>query len=130
MRKVKKIFSLLTCSILISSCATTVQKRIMVTDSLSSNYCNTFGCGSYLDLDKENKETLTKECMKISYYKSDLDALLDNGAKIISAIPTEKVVEYLRYHSYQNEFRGKLTGKCIGTEYIIEGYQGDFDKLQ
>ena len=68
--------------------------------------------------------------MKISYYKSDLDALLDNGAKIISAVPTEKVVEYNWYTSdLDKKPRGKDTGECIGTEYIIEGYQSDFDKL-
>tara|TARA_Y100000991_G_C21803260_1_gene276330 strand:- start:179 stop:484 length:306 start_codon:yes stop_codon:yes gene_type:complete len=101
----------------------------MVTDSLSSNSCNVFGCGSDI-YEEVNKISLSKECMKISYYKSDLDALLDNGAKIISAVPTEKVVEY-DWYAYQSDKkpRGKRTGECIGTEYIIEGYQSDFDKL-
>ena len=36
MRQIKNIFSLLFFSILITGCATTVQKRIMVTEKLSS----------------------------------------------------------------------------------------------
>ena len=127
MRKFKNILFLLFFSTLMTGCAT-VQKRIMVTDNLSSGYCNVFGCGSYLD-DEAHKENLTKECMKISYRKSDVDRLLREGAKIISAVPSEKVVEFKNIYSNENAGVERLTGECIGTEYIIEGYQVDFDEL-
>ncbi len=127
MRKFKNILFLLFFSILMTGCAT-VQKRVMVTQNLSSNSCNVYGCTNLLE-DEGHRENLTKECMKFSYRKSDIDRLLREGAKIISAIPTEKVVEYKNINYDPRTDIKKITGKCIGTEYIIEGYQVDFDEL-
>ncbi len=94
----------------------------MVTDSLKSVICGEYGCLNSLDR-PENEKNLQKECMEISYYQSDIDRLLLKGAKIISASPSTKVVKY------NNTSWGTDVGECIGTEYIIEGYQEDFDKL-
>ena len=121
MRNLKNIFSLLVFSIFMTGCAPTVQKRIMVTTNLRSTSCNEFGCGSYLDFG-DNAKRLSKECIKFSVYQDQLDALLRNGAKIISARNVE------RSTNWRDESNRTLKGSCIGSEYIIEATQSQFDR--
>ena len=128
MRKFKNIFYLFTFFILITGCSTTVQRRIMVTDNMSSIICNEYTCGNPLDK-KWNKDSLKKECMKFSYDKSDVDRLLENGAKIISTLSTKKVVDFKFKPFFDDKYSRTLSGECIGIEYVIEGYQTDFEKI-
>ena len=102
-------------------CQSSIQKRIMVTTYLKSNFCNDFGCGSHLDYG-DNTKKLSKACMKFSIYQSQLDELLSNGAKIVSARNVEKVTNWMEDSST------KRTGSCIGSEYIIEATQTQFDR--
>ena len=135
MKKLKNIFYLLTFSIFITGCANTVQKRIMVTKSLKSIDClRGFGCVSLIE-NKKNKLSLQNKCMEISFYQSELDRLLEKGAKIVSFTPTQQVVEYVYEGGKLGEFGGgeyrKRTeeGECIGAEYIIEGNESDFKRF-
>ena len=67
MRQFKNIFSLLFFSIFLMGCQSSIQKRVMVTTDLKSNFCTVIGCGSHLDYG-DNTKKLSKACMKFSIY--------------------------------------------------------------
>ena len=100
----------------------------MVTDSIYAEDCNRADfCIDFIK-DEEDKMSLSKACFKISISERQFNRLLSNGAKIVSAVPTEKITKFkfYNYHSEKYDFR---KGTCVGTDYIVEGYEKVFENF-
>lgn len=63
-----------------------------------------------------SKPDVQKEC---SILDERLSSHINNGWKVVTASPKEKVVHRIEDSGYKKEVRESI-GRCIGTEYILE----------
>lgn len=102
-------------------------KRIANIIALSTlSFATLIGCGkkqkiifeveSILFKSEWSKPDVQKECSKLS---ESLSSHINNGWKVVTASPKEKVIHRIDEGGYKKEV-GESIGRCIGTEYILE----------